>query len=277
MTNALTIDVEDYFHPNEVQPYVDAADWDRLPSRVTDSTRRVLALLAPRGVKATFFVLGWVARRHPGLVREIAAAGHEIGCHSDTHRLVYDLTPGEFRRDTQTACAAIADASGHAPRLYRAPSFSITERSLWALEVLAECGFTHDSSIYPVRHDRYGIAGFGVAPRIMSTSSGPILEVPPAATCLSASRVVPVGGGGYLRLLPYRFTAAGLRQINNSERRPACFYIHPWEIDPGQPRLARGFVARARTYSGLAQMAGKLERLLADFRFSTMGEVFPAA
>jgi len=218
-----------------------------------------------------------VAERHPRVVRAIHAAGHEIGCHSYWHRLVYDLSPEEFRRDTQRAVAAIQDACGGTPRVYRAPSYSITSRSLWALEILVEEGFTHDSSIFPVSHDRYGIPGFERHARSVETQSGPILEVPVATVQVGKTGVVPVGGGGYLRLLPYRYTAAGIRRVNSDERQPACIYFHPWELDPDQPRLPLKPVSRLRTYTGLHGMAKKLDCLLRDFRFATLSEVYPVA
>jgi polysaccharide deacetylase family protein (PEP-CTERM system associated) len=233
----------------------------------------VLELLDKHSVTATFFVLGWVAEHHPRTVRQIANAGHEIACHSHLHRLIYDLSPKEFRRDTQRACRAIEDACGMTPRAYRAPSFSITERSMWALEVLVENGFTHDSSMYPIEHDRYGIPGFGRHAQILDTPSGSILEVPVATIVLSKRQVAPIGGGGYLRLLPYRYTAAGIRRVNEEEGKPACIYFHPWELDPDQPRLASGMVSRARTYRGLEGMAQKLERLMREFTFSSLGAI----
>jgi polysaccharide deacetylase family protein (PEP-CTERM system associated) len=273
MWNILTIDVEEYFHPAEVCPFVRRRDWHLLSSRVTDQTTAILDLLDRHKAKATFFILGWVAHRQPKLVREIVARGHEIGCHSYTHRLVYELSPAEFREDTSSAVNAIADAAGVRPMLYRAPSYSITKQSLWALEILVQSGFTHDSSIYPISHDRYGIPGFQRHMHTLHTPSGPICEVP-VATALVLKSAAPVGGGGYLRLLPYRYTAAGIRRIN-TEGQPACIYFHPWEIDPAQPRIVNGFVARARTYTGLRSMMTKLSRLLLDFRFAPMTQVHP--
>jgi polysaccharide deacetylase family protein (PEP-CTERM system associated) len=251
------------------------SQWEALPSWVEESTARVLEMLEGRGVKATFFVLGWLAERKPTLVRRIAEAGHEIGCHSHMHRLVYEMTRQEFRQDTRRAQRAIEDACGVSPCAYRAPSYSIVKRSWWALEELVDCGFTHDSSVYPVKHDRYGVPGFGRHAQLVMTGSGPITEVPAATVQLGDGKVTPVGGGAYLRLLPYRYTAAGLRRINEVERQPACVYMHPWELDAGQPRLAQGVIARLRTYCGLRGMAAKLERLLAEFRFTTLGEVHP--
>lgn len=275
MLNILTVDVEDYFHPTEIQNTIRITEWDRLPSRVELATRKVLDLLRRYETQATFFVLGWVADRHPRLIYDIHRAGHEIGCHSYEHRLVYDLTPSQFREDTERAVLAIRKACGVTPRLYRAPSYSITDRSMWALEILAGLGFTHDSSIYPISHDRYGVPGFSRHVSPVRTRKGSILEVPAATVKLSGARVAPVGGGGYLRLLPYRYTAAGIRRMNNSEGLPACMYFHPWELDPDQPRLASGAIARLRTYSGLRGMESKLLRLLSDFQFTTLTAVYP--
>jgi polysaccharide deacetylase family protein (PEP-CTERM system associated) len=273
MTNILSVDVEDYFHPTEFQLSHGASTWETLPSRVEDSTDRILEIFDRHGVKSTCFILGWVARRHPQLIRRIANAGHEIACHSNWHRLVYDLTPGEFRQDTTDAVRIIEDACGQTPRAYRAPSYSITARSLWALEILAECGFTHDSSIYPIAHDRYGIPGFPRRPVRVHTPSGELIEVPIATVRLGTGRVAPIGGGGYLRLFPYRYTSAGIRKLNAEEGQTACMYLHPWEVDPAQPRLINSWIGRMRTYTGLAGMAGKLSRLTKDFQFSTLRDV----
>jgi len=268
--NIISVDVEEYFHPSELAKSVRRDEWNSLPSLVEPQTRKVLEIFDRHQVKGTFFILGWVAERYPALIREIASHGHEIGCHSFYHRLVYDLTPDEFREDTRRAVEAIANACGITPRAYRAPSYSVTRKSLWALEILVELGFTHDSSIYPIEHDRYGIPGFGRHCRVMETSSGSLTEVPIATVQLSAGNVTPVGGGAYLRLLPYRYTAAGVRRINAEDQQPACMYFHPWELDPDHPRLAEGWVSRLRTYSGLRSMGGKIERLLGDFEFGPL-------
>ncbi len=264
-----------FFHPAEVQRSVPVDSWPSLPSRVEAQTDCILELLHRHSVSATFFILGWVAEHRPAVVRMIAGAGHEIGCHSYAHQLIYNLTQAQFREDTLRAVAAIENAAGVTPRAYRAPSYSVTVRSMWALEILVECGFEHDSSIFPISHDRYGIPGFGRHPQILETPSGPILEVPVATTVLGSKVIVPIGGGGYLRLLPYRYTAAGLRRANGLERRPVCLYFHPWEIDPAQPRLAKGIIAGLRTYAGMCGMAKKLDRLLSEFRFSTLTAVYP--
>jgi polysaccharide deacetylase family protein (PEP-CTERM system associated) len=276
MLNVLTIDVEEYFHPTEVQVRSGARDWGTLPWRLEDQVSKILDLLHQKRVRATFFVLGWVAEYQPKVIRAIAAAGHEIGCHSYAHRLVYELSPEEFQRDTERAVAAIEDACGIRPAMYRSPSYSITERSLWALEKLVECGFLQDSSIYPVPHDRYGIPGFPRHPHVITTPSGPILEVPAATVRLSSGNIAPIGGGAYLRLLPYRYTAAGIRRVNREEQQPVCLYMHPWEIDSGIPHLTTGLISRFRTYHGISGMPRKLSRLLSDFQFATLGQVFPA-
>jgi polysaccharide deacetylase family protein (PEP-CTERM system associated) len=242
---------------------------------VESATQKTLDLLAAHDVRGTFFVLGWVAEHYPALIRKIADAGHEIGCHSYAHRLVFELTPEQFKADTLRARKAIEDACGVLVRAYRAPSYSITSKSLWALEVLAACGFTHDSSIYPVQHDRYGIPGFTRQASVIRTPAGPILEVPVAVAQISKTRVAPVGGGAYLRLLPYRYTAAGIRRINDHDGFPACIYFHPWELDPDQPRLISSTLARLRTYTGLQGMANKLDCMLKDFQFSSLAAVHP--
>lgn len=274
MINALTIDVEDYFHPTEVE-ISGVAKGRNLPPRIEPVMDEILEQLSRHNCLATCFILGSVAERHPQVVRKIHAAGHEIACHSYAHHLVYNLTPAQFREDTCRAIAAIEDACGVTPRAYRAPSYSITPRSMWALDVLADLGFTHDSSIYPIKHDRYGIPGFNRYAHIHKTSSGPIVEVPVATVKLANDIVAPIGGGAYLRLLPYRYTRAGLRRLNEKENQPGCLYFHPWELDPDQPRLPMDRVGQLRTYLGLRTMKSKVERLLKDFRFSTLTSVFP--
>jgi len=274
MLNALTIDVEEYFHPTEVQNSVRADSWPDLPSRVETQIRRILDLLDEKNTKATFFLLGWVAEHHPSVARAIVSAGHEMACHSYGHQLLYHLTPDEFRADTRRAVASIEDACGVSPRAYRAPSYSVVTRTFWALEILVEEGFTQDSSIYPITHDRYGIPGFQRHVHTINTPSGPIQEIPIATARVSGDKLAPVGGGAYLRILPYRYTAAGLRRVNAEEGERACVYFHPWEIDPDQPRLARGAVARLRTYSVLNGMYQKISRLLTEFKFTTLSAAY---
>lgn len=270
--NVFSVDVEDYFHPTEVARTQDLSLWSTFPSRVHIGVDFLLNELAENNSRATFFILGWVARHRPEVIRRIAEAGHEIGCHSYEHRLVYDLTPAQFQEDTLKAVRAIEDACGLTPTAYRAPSYSITEASFWALDVLAECGFTHDSSIYPIIHDRYGVPGFSRYATVVNTSSGPIVEVPIATAQVLRGMIAPVGGGAYLRLFPYRYTSAGIRRINGVEGKPACVYVHPWELDPDQPRLAQGAFPRMRTYTGLRSLSRKIRQLLSDFRFTTLSE-----
>jgi polysaccharide deacetylase family protein (PEP-CTERM system associated) len=275
MVNAITVDVEEYFHATEAQNVLGQTDWASLPSRVQHQVHTSLDLFQRRYVKATFFILGWVAERFPTLVREIAEAGHEIACHSYAHRLVYDLSPTEFRADTLKAINAIQDACGICPRIYRAPSYSITRQSLWALKILIECGFTHDSSIVPINHDRYGIPDSRRLPHVLNTPSGQIFEIPAATVELAKGRVLPIGGGGYLRLLPYRYCSAGIRRVNEHDQAPACIYFHPWELDPQLYRLPMGVIGRWRTYTGLSGMQRKIERLLDEFEFSTISAAYP--
>jgi polysaccharide deacetylase family protein (PEP-CTERM system associated) len=266
--NALTIDVEDYYHVSGFERVVDRAAWDGFEPRVEANTRRLLDVLAEADVRATFFVLGWVAKRHPGLVRAIRAAGHEVGCHSYAHRLIYEQTPEEFRADLRRACRVLEDTLGEPVRAYRAPSFSITARSLWALDVLAEEGIRIDSSIYPTHHDRYGIPGTPLGPHALERPAGTIWEFPPPVWKIWGYPL-PAGGGGYFRLYPYALTRRALRAIN-AAGRPFAAYLHPWEIDPGQPRLRPGRLTAFRHYVNLHRTEGRLVRLLRDFAFDTL-------
>ncbi len=272
--NALTIDVEDYFHVSGFDHCVDRADWDRLPSRVANSTDRLLDCLAAANVRATFFVLGWVAERQPSLVLAIRSAGHEIGCHSYAHRLVYEQTPQEFRADLRRGLDVLEDTLGERIRAYRAPSFSITSRSLWALDVLAEEGITLDSSIYPTHHDRYGIPGTPLEPHPISLPAGTLWEFPPPVYRL-LGYPLPVGGGGYFRLYPYALTRHALKRIN-AGGRPFAIYLHPWEVDPDQPRFRPGLLRGFRHYVNLERTEERLVRLLQDFPFGTLSEALAA-
>jgi polysaccharide deacetylase family protein (PEP-CTERM system associated) len=251
---------------------VDRADWDRFESRIVASTDTILEILEAASVRATFFILGWVAERQPGLVRTISAAGHEIGCHSYWHRLVYEQTPQAFREDLRRVRGVLQDLVGRPVVAYRAPSFSITRRSLWALDILIEEGFRYDSSIYPTLHDRYGIAGAPLAPHRLVRPAGEIREFP-MPVYRGLGYPLPVGGGGYFRLYPYAVTRTGLRAIN-AAGRPVAVYVHPWEFDPGQPRLAPGRLKAFRHYVNLHRTERRLARLLRDFAFGTLGEVF---
>lgn len=263
--NYLTIDVEEHFQVSAFEKTVAVSDWDNHESRVENSTSCILSLLEKYHVKATFFVVGWVAEKHPDLVKEIRQAGHEIGCHSYAHRKVYDFTPDQFREDTKRAKDILENILGERVNGYRAPSYSITNKSLWALEILEELGFVYDSSIFPVYHDNYGIPD---APRFEYNLENSTLKEYPISTALMLGRKVPISGGGYFRLFPYWFTRMGLRSINEKETQPFMFYLHPWEVDPGQPRFANASLfSKFRHYNNLDKTQSRLEQLLNDFSF----------
>ncbi len=270
MLNAFTVDVEDYYQVSAFEKSIPRASWSRLESRVVANTQRLLDLLAQHNVLATFFILGWVADKFPALVQQIVSTGHEVGSHSYWHRLVYEMTPAEFRDDLRRSIRAIEAAGSVAVTRYRAPSFSITGRSLWALDILAEEGITVDSSIFPVRHDRYGIPDANPCIHKRATAAGPITEFPPAVAQFVGLRL-PVGGGGYFRLYPLRVTMHCLRRIN-AQGRPFMFYTHPWEVDPQQPRLAAGStLSRFRHYINLSRTQPRLAKMLQSFSFGPMG------
>jgi polysaccharide deacetylase family protein (PEP-CTERM system associated) len=275
MQNALTVDLEDYFHVSAYSAQVKLEEWDNYPSRVVQNTERLLDILSRHQCRATFFVLGWVAEKKPEIVRRVAAAGHEIACHSLLHRRIFDLTPEEFRQDTRRAKVVIENVTGKSVYGYRAPSFSITRKSIWALDILAEEGFHYDSSIYPVDHPSYGVPDAPRVPHWIKTTNGRILEFPMPTLAIGSKRS-PVGGGAYLRLLPYRYTRWSIRYLNGREKTAACIYIHPWELDPEQPRLRGDMSARLRHYFGLGGTESKLESLLRDTEFCPLGEVIEA-
>ncbi len=274
MLNALTIDVEDYFHVSGFENCVDRSQWDDYPIRVEDNTYRLLDILAAAGIRGTFFVLGWVAERRQGLVKDIRAAGHEIGSHGYWHRLIYSQTRDEFRTDLRRSRDLLQDVVGEAVTAYRAPSFSITRQSLWALDVLAEEGFQLDSSIYPTRHDRYGILGAPLEPHRIERQAGALWEFPPPV-CRFMGRPMAVGGGGWFRLYPYAVTRRCLQAANRAGR-PFADYLHPCELDPDQPRLPAGRAAAFRHYLNLGRTKDRLKQLLRDFRFGTLSESLAA-
>ena len=276
MLNALTVDVEDYFHVSAFANVVPQSDWPTLESRVCRNTGRLLEIFSRVDVRATFFVLGWIAERFPQLVRQIVAAGHEVASHSYDHGLVYDKTPEAFCADLRRAKDAIGDACGVAVHGYRAPSYSITRDSLWALDALVSEGYTFDSSIYAIRHDRYGIPDWPRHIHQIQSSGGPLWELP-GSTVRRFGANLPVGGGGHFRLLPYWWTARGLRHLNVVEQRPAIFYLHPWEIDPDQHRIRASAMSRVRHYSNLDATEPRLIRLLSEFRFGYPGEASTTA
>jgi polysaccharide deacetylase family protein (PEP-CTERM system associated) len=268
--NVVSVDVEDYFHAEAFSGVVDPSRWEGQVSRVEANTRRLLELFANLNVHGTFFILGWVADRFPQLVRDIAADGHELGCHSYWHRLIYKLEPAEFREDTRRAKDVIEQIGGQSVNVYRAPTYSVIDRSVWAFEILAELGFCYDSSIYPIHHDRYGMPDAPRAPFRFQTSSGPMTEFP-LTTFRLAGHNLPVGGGGYLRLLPNVYTRLGLKQVQQ-EGLPAVIYIHPWEVDPEQPRLPVRFTTRLRHYSNLSRTFERLRALLQQGNYTSFRE-----
>jgi polysaccharide deacetylase family protein (PEP-CTERM system associated) len=264
----LSVDVEDYFQVEAFADVVSRESWDTYPSRVQANTFRLLDLFDETGVKATFFTLGWVAERHPQIVREIVRRGHEVACHSYWHRLIYKLTPDEFHADTKRAKLILEDIAGQAVLGYRAPSYSITERSLWALDVLQELGFQYDSSIFPIRHDVYGIPAAPRGPFRARTASGAtIIEYPITTFRMPGMQTnFPVGGGGYLRIFPYLYTSYGVRQAWK-EGLPLITYIHPWEVDPDQPRMQGRLSSRLRHYTNLSRTVRRLRRLIGSAHF----------
>jgi polysaccharide deacetylase family protein (PEP-CTERM system associated) len=267
--NMMSVDVEDYFHVSAFEGLVARHQWDTLESRVSANTERLLAIFEDYEVRATFFILGWVAERLPALVRRIEAGGHEIASHGYAHRLVYDQTPKAFREDVRRAKHVLERISGTQVRGFRAPSYSITPRSLWALDILIEEGYAYDTSIFPIHHDRYGIPLSARHPYWIHRDAGSILEIP-ASTLRWRRLNLPIGGGGYFRLLPYGWTRSGIERLNRDERRPAVFYLHPWEIDPGQPRLHSSALGQLRHYRNLDKTESRLRRLLAEFSFGPM-------
>jgi polysaccharide deacetylase family protein (PEP-CTERM system associated) len=277
MKNALTFDVEEYFHAEAFSRVLRPEEWPTLESRVTRSTERLLDILDRDGVRATFFVLGWVAERHPALVREIASLGHEIACHGHGHRMIQHLTRKEFEQDVGQAKRALEDATGRGVLGYRAPTFSIMRETLWSLDVLAEAGFRYDSSIFPILHDRYGIPDAPRFPHRMKAPNGCELTEFPLSTVLVLGRRVPVAGGGYFRLFPYRFTRRAIIRLNQRESQPAMVYLHPWEIDPDQPRLPVGPLTRFRHLVNVGRTEVRLRRLLSDFTFASAADVLAGA
>jgi polysaccharide deacetylase family protein (PEP-CTERM system associated) len=269
MKNAISFDLEDYMHVSAFADQMGADRWSSCVSRLEHNTDKLLAILDSTACRATFFILGWLADKYPHVIRRIADSGHEIACHSMLHRLVFEMTQTEFRDDTRKAQVLLEDISGKCVRGYRAPSFSITRDSWWAFEILRELGFTYDSSIFPVKHPNYGLIEASRFPFHVQTSSGPLVEFP-LPTLQVGSMRAPLGGGAYLRILPYSYTRWGIGYINEREGRPVCVYLHPWEIDTEQPRMEGSLTARLRHYMGLRGTESKLRRLLLDFEFAPL-------
>jgi polysaccharide deacetylase family protein (PEP-CTERM system associated) len=273
MRNALTIDVEDYYQVSAFESIVRFADWEQYESRVERNTSRLLDLFAAHATHATFFVLGWVAERHPGLVRAIHRGGHEVASHGYAHRRIYTQTPAQFRAETQRSKHILEDIIGQPILGYRAASYSITAKSLWALDILQELGFVYDSSIFPVHHDSYGIPQAQRFCHLLSENTEKRLVEFPLSTVQCIGMNIPIAGGGYFRLFPYALTRWGLRRVNQKERHPVVVYLHPWEIDPLQPRLPARGLSRWRHYMNLARTEKRLIHLLGDFQWGTMAEV----
>lgn len=273
MRNVLTVDVEDYYHVSAFEGVVSYERWDQYESRVEKNTYHILDTLDVYQIKATFFVLGWVAERHLRLIREIVQRGHEVASHGYSHKRIYTQTPERFRQETRQSKCILEDITGDPVIGYRAASYSITKRSLWALETLVEEGFLYDSSIFPICHDLYGIPSAERFSHIINTKSGEIREYP-----LSTLRVfrtnIPVCGGGYLRIYPYSLTKTAVKALNRKEHQPAIIYTHPWEFDPGQPRLNGKWFSKLRHYTNLRKTDHILKSLLTDFEFGTMFDLY---
>lgn len=268
----MTIDVEDYFHVAALSKAIARSEWDHLEYRAEANTHKLLQLFADTGVRATFFVLGWVAKRSPHLVRDIQRAGHEIASHGMSHKLVYNQTREEFATETREAKALLEGIIAAPVHGYRASTYSITKKSLWALDVLCDLGFKYDSSIFPINHDVYGIADAPQAPSVIVAPNGKAIVEFPMSTASFFGVRIPVSGGGYFRLLPYAITRAGLRKLNDQLHRPFVFYLHPWEIDPGQPRIRASALSQFRHYTNIDRCEARLRQLLADFPVGTMND-----
>lgn len=270
--NALTVDVEDYFQVSAFAKNINYSNWGEHPLRVEKNTHRLLDIFDEAKIKATFFVLGWVADRNKKLVETIALRGHEVACHGYSHQLIYNQTQDVFREETFRSKKLLEDIVQKPVNGYRAASYSITKHSLWALDILAEAGFEYDSSIFPVKHDRYGIPNAEEHPHRLKTPDGSQLVEFPLSTATVFGHKLPVAGGGYFRLYPYMLTKAGLSQINR-DNRPFIFYLHPWEIDTDQPKVSAKWFSRFRHYNNLHKCEPRLKKLLKDFEFTTVKDV----
>jgi len=272
-THILSVDVEDYFMVEAFAKSVTKKSWDERPSRIVDNTRRILDLFDKYNAKATFFFVGWVANKFPELVRDVQARGHELACHSYWHRPVYSLSPDKFRDDTRAAVRAIEDAAGVRVEGYRAPSWSVRKDSLWALDILAEEGFAYDSSIYPIHHDIYGVPGARRFPYTHICADGNTLQEFPPTTVKLMGATLPGAGGGYLRMFPLAYTKWLFRKFEKEYRQRVVVYMHPWEVDPEQPRIEDSLRSRLRRYTNLDKMESRLEFLVKTFRFQPFRDV----
>ncbi|MBT3049247.1 MAG: XrtA system polysaccharide deacetylase [Candidatus Thiodiazotropha sp.] len=273
VVNAITVDVEDYFQVSAFAKNIEKDNWCDYESRVERNTHKLLEIFAQYNTKGTFFVLGWIAERFPNLINEIEQAGHEIASHGYSHDLVYNQTIDKFREETGRTKEILENIINKPIYGYRAASYSIVQKSIWALDILTELGFTYDSSIFPIVHDRYGIPGAKTEPHVYKTEGGnSIIEFPISTVGLGKTRL-PISGGGYFRLLPYWITRSGLNKINNKEKKPFIFYMHPWEIDTGQPRIKSNMLSEFRHYNNISKFDQRLRKLLQDFKFSTVSDV----
>ncbi len=275
MVNALTIDVEDYYQVSAFESVVNRAKWSQYESRVEKNTQRILDFLEACQVKATFFVLGWVAERHPTLVKTIHKMGHEVASHGYSHRRIYTQTPEQFREETKQSKQILEDLIGEKVVGYRAASYSITKKSLWALDTLIEEGFLYDSSIFPVWHDLYGIPNSSRFPYIIRRNGGSIREYP-LSTIKLCGMTAPFGGGGYLRLFPPFVTKWAIKRLNHKEKQMSIVYFHPWEVDPEQPRIKGSAFSKFRHYVNLDKMESTLISLLHDFQFAPIRDLNPS-
>lgn len=274
LTNALTIDVEDYFQVSAFEPYIARDTWEVLPCRIEANVHLILEMLGAAGARATFFTLGWIAERYPALIRRMQQEGHEIASHGYEHKRASAQTYGEFLADLRLSKAVLEDVTGNRVSGYRAPSFSIGPANDWAFDCIAEAGYRYSSSVYPIRHDHYGAPD---APRFAHDVRPGLIELP-VTTVRVMNANWPAGGGGYFRLLPYAVSRWSLRRVNGVDGKPAMFYFHPWELDPDQPRIAGpGVKTRFRHYLNLKHMNLRLRQLLADFRWDRVDKVFLTA
>ena len=271
--NVLSIDVEDYYHVAAFEKHVRFEDWDKFESRVERNTRHLLELLSQGNIEATFFFLGWVAERNKSLVREVKSQGHEIGCHSFSHKMIFTQQREEFKKDIERSKSILEDLIGEKVIGYRAPTYSITKDSLWALDVLIEMGFQYDSSIFPIFHDRYGIPDFPRSPHFINREGfGRILEFP-LSTIKILNQNIPIAGGGYFRIFPYKLIRFGIRKINLVENESAIIYLHPWEFDPDQPRINGSFLSKFRHYINLQNTKKRFCQLIKDFKFTSFENI----
>jgi polysaccharide deacetylase family protein (PEP-CTERM system associated) len=273
IVNAMTVDVEDYFQVSAFSKQIDKHNWDEFPSRVSQNTNRILKIFDDKKINGTFFVLGWIAERYPALIKEISDCGHEIASHGYSHDLIYNQASNIFRDEAKRSKDLLEDIINKSVLGYRAASYSITQESIWAIDILIELGFKYDSSIFPIIHDRYGIPGGETAPYLFETSKGKSIIEFPLSTVGTKKIRLPISGGGYFRLFPYWVSKKGLNRINKHENIPFIFYLHPWEIDKDQPRIKSKMISEFRHYNNINKFEDRLIRLLDDFDFDTVSAV----